>query len=79
MIPPIGAERKRSGSYDPQQNSHTYDFQRRPQYVVSAPRLPSFSGDKMSEVSYRQWRAEVKGLLADLGLPIQTIINAIRR
>ena len=79
-FPPIGAERKQ-----PQKDSHATTIHPsssilgQPQLVVHTPRLPSFSGDKKSEVSYRQWRAELRGLLVDVSLPMPTIVNAIRR
>ena len=73
-IQPIGAERShRSASF----RSNATDVNSR--YFMSQPRLPSFSGDKKSEVSYRQWRAETKGLLNDVTLPLPNITTAIRR
>ena len=67
-IPPIGAERRAS------QLENT-----EPQYFITNPRLPSFTGDRRSEVPYRQWRAEVRGLQADISIPTTNIRSAIRR
>lgn len=50
-----------------------------PRYVLQSPRLPTFSGDARTEVSYRQWRAEVKSLETDTTLPNHTLIMMIRR
>lgn len=79
-FPAIGSERKQLFHHHVDQHQQPYkEDARSPRYVVNAPRLGSFSGDKKSEVTYRQWRAEVKGLLADAGLPLQAVVNSIRR
>ena len=79
-FPPIGAERKQYQKYSHVTTSRpSSSILGQPQLVVHSPRLPSFSGDKKSEVSYRQWRAELRGLLVDVSLPMPSIVNTIRR
>lgn len=48
-------------------------------FYFQTPRLPTFSGDIRSEVAYRQWRAEVKGLEADKGIASQSLLQLVRR
>ena len=49
------------------------------QVFFQSPRLPSFSGDVKSEVSYRIWRAEVRGLQSDVHLAPAALLQLIRR